>query len=729
MRAKPTQLSAVVVAALAVFAVAAVMLLAGGGSAQATTATVSPNDDGGAPQQTDPTPRHATPEPCPEEDGNTIAQEGVVSTGHIALFDVYWNDDEGELTNNPCPPTVEHVPAQTPVPPGPGNPSGKPGTPARDNRSASNINIEQTIIHVQNDAKINLNAADTPYPQDDYQQLWDADDLEDPNGGDRMVWFLPACPPDSTPETDGLCLSFSAALLNPADWAAGTTVDFLVDHVHQIDIDEQDQRYVLTYDVPAAGSTGARRAKWDTADLDVNKTSVAPGEYERPMWFFTSPGTYEFQVHVLGHPNQTEATERPDGLPPVSVESSVTGDVREYILHVGLMADLGVGVEAVPADSADTTLDPDDEVTITVTASNIGPDTGESTKVDVSLPDGLEYSGHTTATTATIECPDPNGGSTPTQETYCPGTGVWAVGDLPNGDTETLTITATVADGTRGQEQTITADIYATVDIRSHDVVELDPFLANNKRMATITPYEVSNTNPNFFIGLSVPENATHDTQVGSQISVNEPDDGDTLHYSLEGEGAENFHVSTVAGGAQLKVARGAMLDLDRTSEVLDLTLNVRDDEDSAGNTSTAVDDTIPVRVFLEQDPYGFNAQANATGPVALANDSTKSKATFTVTAQRLPSRSGGIASKDDLRIRVVEKAAGAASGEEIDLSDRNWSQTTTQQNEGEATLTWDITKDVDAGSYEYTVDVWVVEGSPEATLATAAASVFTVTW
>ena len=542
-------------------------------------------------------------------------------------------------------------------------------TPARDDRTASNIHIEQTIIHIPDSAKIDLNAADTPYPQGEYPQLWHADGLEDPDGGDRMVWFLPACPPDGTPEADGLCLSFSAALLNPADWTtppglSEVKVDFLLDHVHQIDIDRQDPRYVLTYDVPEAGATGVQSPNWTTADLYHNRTSVAPGEYERPMWFFTSPGTYEFQMHIIGEVNRD--TSRPDGLEPLGVEYSVTSDVREYILHVGLLADLSVGVTAAAAESAGDTLDPDDEVTITVTANNYGPDTGKSTKVDVSLPAGLTYSSHETTTGTT----------------YDSATGVWTVGDLgvtDDGDAETddaavptLTITATVADGTRGQEQTVTADIYATEDIQSTDVVELDPFLTDNEATFTIIPEGAPNTNPNFFIGLSVPENATHDTHVGSQISVNEPDDGDTVHYSLEGEGAENFHVSTVSGGAQLKVARDAVLDLDRTSEVLDLTLNVRDDEDSAGNSSMAVDDTIPVRIVLEQDPDGFDALAEATGPEELADDPTESKATFTVTAKRLPI---GVAA-GNLRISVVEEGPDATLTD-IDLADHSWTHRT----------------------------------------------------
>ena len=40
------------------------------------------------------------------------------------------------------------------------------------------------------------------------------------NVGDGIVWKLPACPPDGTCRTMtvGLCISFSAALLNEADW-------------------------------------------------------------------------------------------------------------------------------------------------------------------------------------------------------------------------------------------------------------------------------------------------------------------------------------------------------------------------------------------------------------------------------------------------------------------------------------------------------------------------------
>ncbi len=337
------QFSILAVAALAIFAVAAVMLLSGGGPAQADTAALSlaPDSGGGpSPQQTDPTPRHATPEPCPGDEGNPNEQAArVVDSGHYALFDVWWNPEEKELTNNSCPPTVMHVPAQTPVPAGPNNPHGKPGTPARDDRSPSSINIGETVIHIPNSARVTLN--ETDYPEDKYPELWAADDAENPDGeGDRVVWALPACPPEGSPPADDLCISFSAALLNPLDWRDPDTgypdnakVEFQIDHVHQIDIDKQDPRYVLAYAVPDADAPVPNAPLWNTADADINLMPVAVGEYERPIWFFTSPGRFEFQVHIKGHPNLDP--HRPDGLEPVSEEPSVTGGVHTYTFYVG----------------------------------------------------------------------------------------------------------------------------------------------------------------------------------------------------------------------------------------------------------------------------------------------------------------------------------------------------------------------------------------------------------
>ena len=433
MRPKPAQLSVIAVAALAIVAVAAAMLLAGGNPALATTTTFDPDSGGGhmspLPQATTPTPtpRFPSEPPCPEQAAPSV------DSGHIALFDVWWNPDEGELTNTSCPPTVTHVPA-TP-------PSGlDPGTPARDDRSPSSINIGETVIHIPNTAKVTLN--ETDYPKEKYGAVWEADDKENPGGeGDRIVWVLPACPPEGTPATDGLCLSFSAALLNSTDWTG--SIVYRVHHVHQIDIDKQDPRYVLVYD----GISGRNQLRWDSSNANFSNMLVPAGGYDRPMWFFTDRGTYEFQVNITGNPNQSQN-------PPVSKDASVTSDVREYILHVGAEADLGITtMEVTPASPS-----PGNNVTITLNASNAGPDEAPETKVDVTLPEGLSYASHVAASGTSY------------------ASGVWTIGNLAKDAAKTLTITAAVDAGTHGQELTVKAAISSTETVEEvYQVPVLDP--------------------------------------------------------------------------------------------------------------------------------------------------------------------------------------------------------------------------------------------------------------
>ena len=220
------------------------------------------------------------PEACPGEEGNTNRPAEVVSTGHIALFDVYWLTGEEELANNPCPPTVVHVAAEY-------DDREELVTPARDDRSPSNINIEHTVIHIPNSARIDLNAT-TTYDEEGYSEVWEADNEENRNGsgtGDGIVWVLPPCPDGAL--TDSLCFGFSADLLNPEDWgipddkeSAPGPVQFLVDHAHQHDVGVQGGRYVLAY-LDADGD-GSNRVTWDTFDADHNVVEVAPGEYEYP---------------------------------------------------------------------------------------------------------------------------------------------------------------------------------------------------------------------------------------------------------------------------------------------------------------------------------------------------------------------------------------------------------------------------------------------------------------
>lgn len=614
---KPKQLT-LAVAALAIVAVAAVMLLAGSSPAQAKTATVArdSNDVNGAPRPlaTTTPPRHATPEACPAE-GQAAR---TVDSGHIALFDVYWNPDEGELTNNPCPPTVTHVPAQ----------EDRGGHPARDDRSPSSIDIgadPPTIIHIPNSAKVNLNT-DTTYPATKYPKVKKADDLEDRDAdgdgtldgvGDGMVWVLPACPPDGDPTAVGLCLSFSSALLKDADWE--NSIEFQVDHVHQIDIDKQDPRYVLVYDVSAAPV--AAEPLWNSSDVRKSKVSVAPGGYKRPLWFFTDRGTYEFQVHITGEPDDTEASKRDDGLDPVSDDASVSSDVRDYIVHVGAEADLGVEVSAEEASTGVAPLEPGDNVTVTVTASNAGPSEAPNTEVKVGLPSGL---------------------MSPTVDTVTKGTysnGVWTIGSmckttvLATNDkpecphTATLTMTATVDANTHGQDLTVKATISATepvkitetVDgqkiVKTHHVPVPDPTPGNDMDMDTVTVVSSTNADPVFQITRSVPENSAVGAVVGDAIEVYQNGESDSVTYSLI-SGAPHFAVASDSdGNAQVTVAQ-TTLDYE-TKDSYHAIIGVSDGLNAGGNSDSTVDNRIAVLVNVtdvDERPSRSIAENSASG-------------------------------------------------------------------------------------------------------------------
>ena len=551
--------------ALAALVIAVLAVTLAAGPAQATTTTTdfaNSGDDNSIPQGQEAT--HATPEPCAE--GDDVAR--VVHSGHYALFDVWWNDEEGELTNNVCPPScsVRSLTDEDAV------------TPVKVTRSPSSINITAdppTIIHIPNSAKVTL--SESNYPKSKYKDVWDADDAENPDGdGDRVVWALPACPPKG-PASNGLCISYSAALLNQADWTGD--IEFIVTHVHQVDIDKQDRRYVLVYDVPEAGQRGTPVLRWYSADEETDKVNVTPGGYDRPMWFFPSRGAYEFQVYIRGNPDT-------DNSDPISKDLSVTSDLREYIIHVGAAADLSATMDATPQSAS-----PGNNVSLEITASNGGPDTAPSTKVDVTLPEGLTYLSHSPSA-FTFADGDADGVRT------------WDIGGLASGASMTLTVTARVDAETHGKTLTAKAVISATETVTTNSGTYQVPVPDSNPHNTaedTVTVTSETVVAPIFMVERSVPESSAAGTNVGIPVLVKIPESTDTLTFTLSGDGHDNFTVEAVDGGAQIKVAANSYLNYEDTASPnsYDLTLQVSDGKDRNGNDDDSVDDTIAVRVAV----------------------------------------------------------------------------------------------------------------------------------
>ena len=104
-------------------------------------------------------------------------------------------------------------------------------------------------------------------------------------------------------------------------------------------------------------------------------------------------------------------------------------------------------------------------ITFTLVVTNYGPQNGTGVVANDLLPAGLVYVGHSTAT-----------------GTYNPGTGIWAIGNLSNGASVTLTITATVTQP-------------AVPNVTNVGIVtgsQADPNPTNNTDSETITPNVVT---------------------------------------------------------------------------------------------------------------------------------------------------------------------------------------------------------------------------------------------
>lgn len=217
----------------------------------------------------------------------------VVSAGHYALLEVYWEAEDKNLVNNPCPPSVTHNADETVT------------------RTASGINIGQTIMHVSGDSNLEPRANNDA----DYEK-WpflypDADDTDGNlavEGSEigapytTNVWALHDCTHDAVPAPteDDLCIGVSAGLLRSDDWQE---IDFEMESVREEGIAPADRGQAFVFyphdDVP----TGEGQVLWSSDDAADTGIDIDPGEYLHPRWAFTQPGTYRFQVHVNGTPD------------------------------------------------------------------------------------------------------------------------------------------------------------------------------------------------------------------------------------------------------------------------------------------------------------------------------------------------------------------------------------------------------------------------------------------
>lgn len=195
----------------------------------------------------------------------------------------------------------------------------------------------------------------------------------------------------------------------------------------------------------------------------------------------------------------TDATPT-DGITTVTVAAA---DITGVNFGISNSADL-----KVIKSSSNATPNVGSTITFTITATNDGPLAATGATVTDLLPSGYAYQSFTA-----------------TAGTYTPATGVWAIGNLANGSSATLTITATVnTTGSYANTATVTGN-------------ESDTNLANNSSTSTPVP-----VNPPATPIFSIQQPCTTNT---GTLTVNTPL-GTDFTYSIDGV---NYQTSPIFTG------------------------------------------------------------------------------------------------------------------------------------------------------------------------------------
>ena len=497
---------------------------------------------------------YTPPFPCNGDDAVQPGTAESVDDGHFAAFDAFWDYENGELSNNLCPPGVKHkiVPGSL------GQPDKEVAT-----RLASNLDIRKTVFSIPDDHKANIvNSTSTTAGQISrgiYKFLPDIS---------SEVWWLKA-DDDTT-----LVMGFSAGPLKAEHWQAPPgekAVQYEFEARERPTCpDPNDEAHFYVF---RDSDVSVDRAKWNSSKVDETELGLDPGEYEHYNWVFTCPGTYRVQIQFKGHVKHPS---------PLGIDADVTTETsvaRLYTFHVGTEDDLGVSItpetQAVAATATSTSF--------TVKATNGGPDNAHDAEAQIYLPEGLGYVAD----------------SSHTGVTYDSGSGViaWDLGELAptvSSTTRTLNFRASI-DRTKA-----TGTVAVRAEIRNVASDDLDRNNANNVSFASVRLSSAHVHPPIFTVAREIEEFANSFERVGEPVTAFSPE-GRSLRYSLSGRGHEKFRV---IGNGQIIVANNVVLEYEKQwSHWLTLTASDGTNSDTILVKIRVVNVPGPkVRIWLEDE-------------------------------------------------------------------------------------------------------------------------------
>ncbi|GBE23825.1 large cysteine-rich periplasmic protein OmcB, serovar C precursor [bacterium BMS3Bbin02] len=391
------------------------------------------------------------------------------------------------------------------------------------------------------------------------------------------------------------------------------SVDLSIDKVVDIANAAPDDTVIFTVTLANSGpdvGTGIVVTDVVPTGLTVVSVTSTAGAWVTPQWTVPSlgAGTSETLVVVAtvdaGLWNQT-FTNTATVTASAQEDPNPGNDSDSAIVTTALSADLSItkSVDDPAPNAGDT-------VIYTITVTNAGPDDEPAALVTDVLPPGSTYVSHTAST----------GG-------YNNTTGVWTVGPLANGDTETLAIVASVDAGFGATTVTNVATAAGTL-------VDVEP--ANNEATADITPrladvavtksapgstttgsalaYElvVSNNGPDTATGVTVTDVLPSGlTYIGSAASVGTYDPGTGV-----------WTVGDLSNGATAALTINVSVDIGASGNLVNTaTVSVLGPEDAnPGNDLSTVTTSLFVPPVANDDVAATPFETPVVVPV-LGND------------------------------------------------------------------------------------------------------------
>ena len=344
----------------------------------------------------------------------------------------------------------------------------------------------------------------------------------------------------------------------------------------------------------------------ETTTLDVAETKP-PGQYIYPAVEAVNPDNEETHIYSLGG----------DDADSFDISTSTGYLITKEPLDASSTSTYSVTV-SIRDNEGPATSTVDDTIAVTINIFE-GP--------EVSGPSSKNYAENDTQDVAQFTATNPGG-----------GTLEWSLKGDDAGD-------FTIAGGTLRFGTTPNYEAPADDDTDNEYLVTVVASDGSQRGELAVT-VDVTNVNeaPAFFDTStirSVDEGDQAGRDVGAPVTASDPDDGETLTYSLSGTDSGSFDINSSTGQIQAKAA----LDFE-DKQTYSVRVEVRDSKDANGDADEATDDTISVTINVT----GVNDPPVLTGTSTIdyPENGTGAVGTYTATDPESQPINWGLSGSDE---------------------------------------------------------------------------------